>query len=96
MSTLDILRILFLNILIEDRTIVTTIGLRREVEAISGVLWECSHETLNRLPKTWSSVDGGVRGIREVGVTVGCASVACVIGTLEGWEADNQTTMNCQ
>lgn len=71
--TLDILIILFLKVLVENWTVVTTVRLGGEVHPFPGVLRECTHEALECLPHVRRGCRRRVRGQTLVEVAVSAA-----------------------
>lgn len=91
MSARDVLRILCLNILVENWTIVTSIALARKVKAFSRVLRERSHESLQCLPKVRGCSASCVSRQGQVGVAV-CSTglrVLRIVGADRIWQADD-------
>lgn len=66
----NILRILLLNVLIENRSIVPPITFSSKVKAVSGVLLESSHETLQSLIEIGSCGPCCVGRQSQVGIAV--------------------------
>lgn len=80
-------RVLRLNVLIEDGTVVPTVALGGEVEVLTRVLRERPREALQGLPEARSGGLSGVGRGKQVGVRVRAARVgrvvrACGIGQL--------------
>lgn len=89
-----ILRILLLDILIEYRAIVAAITFTREMESMSRILRESTHETLKRLPEIWRCTTSRVRCECLIRVTVGaaCPEVLSIVGASCVWQGDNYIT----
>lgn len=71
MSPRYILGVLFLNVLIENRSIVATVTLSSKMKAMSRILLERTHESLKGPIEVGSSIGCCVRRKCKIGITVG-------------------------
>lgn len=90
MSSRDVLRILFFDILIENGAIMTSVTLGCKVKAISRILFESPHEPLQGLVEIGGCTGCGVRRKGEVRITVGTTTVGInsIIGASSIWQCD--------
>lgn len=49
-GTRNVLCVLVKKVRVEDRTIMSSVALCCEVEAVACIIWECAHKTLERPP----------------------------------------------
>jgi hypothetical protein len=90
-SPWNILCILSLNILVEYRTVVTTVTLTAEVEAVSRVVWKGTHEALQCLPEVGSCSLSSVCCQCQiwVGVSSACANILSVVRACSVWKGND-------
>jgi hypothetical protein len=90
MGSRDVLGILFLDILVENWPIVSTITLSRKMKAVSRVLLECTHEPLQSPVEIRSCIGGRICGQSKVGITIGATAIRIhsIIRAGSVWQRD--------